>query len=85
MSRPAWVRDHIYVGGAWVEPSGALCEVANPASEQIIGSVRNGAASAAAASVLAAERASAAWASTTPSYRAGTLRALAAGCCRGAC
>ena len=77
MNRPGWVRDHIYVGGAWVEPSGALCEVENPASEQIIGSVLTGAASDAAAAVLAAQRASVAWASTTPSYRAGTLRALA--------
>lgn len=78
MSGPGLVRDRIYVGGRWVEPRGVLCEVENPASEQVIGSVRNGTASDAGAAVLAAQDASTAWASTTPSYRAGTLRALTA-------
>jgi len=77
MSQPGWVRHEIYVGGAWVEPNGTRHEVENPATEQIIGSVLTGTASDAATAVAAAQHASVAWGSTTPSYRAGLLRALA--------
>lgn len=76
MTRPEWVREHVYIGGSWVNPGGDLCEVENPATEEVMGSFRNATASDAARAVDAAKGAIPAWGSTTPSERAGVLRQL---------
>jgi len=78
MSRPEWVREHAYIGGSWVQPQGEICEVENPATEEVLGRVRSATAVDAAAAVDAAVGASAAWASTTPAHRTGALRDLSA-------
>ena len=76
MSRPEWFRDKIYVGGAWVTPRGETSEVENPATEQVIGTIRTATAEDAAEAVAAARRANEAWSMTTPAYRSGLLREL---------
>ncbi|MGZ4531914.1 MAG: aldehyde dehydrogenase family protein, partial [Mycobacteriaceae bacterium] len=78
MNRPEWVREHIYIGGSWVEPSGDVCEVEDPATEQVIGRIRSATAADAAKAVDAALTAGAVWGSTTPAYRSGALRDLSA-------
>ena len=78
MSRPEWVRERVYVGGSWVSPRGKICQVENPATEQITGTIRTATADDAADAIDAARRASAGWGSTTPQYRSGMLRDLSA-------
>jgi len=78
MSRPEWVRETVYIGGSWIAPRGEICEVENPATEQVTGTVRTATAADAASAIDAARRASAAWAATTPQYRSGVLRDLSA-------
>jgi len=78
MSRPEWVREHAYIGGSWVQPRGDICEVENPATEEVLGRVRNATAVDAASAVDAAVGARGAWASTTSAHRIGALRDLSA-------
>lgn len=77
MSRSEWTRDTIYVGGEWITPRGGLCDVENPATERVIGTIRTATAEDAADAVLAARRANEAWSHTTPAYRRGVLLDLA--------
>jgi len=78
MSRPEWVREHAYIGGSWVQPRGDICEVENPATEEVLGWVRCATAADAAEAVEAAAAARAGWGRTTPAYRIGVLRELSA-------
>ncbi|WP_248761124.1 aldehyde dehydrogenase family protein [Pseudarthrobacter sp. SSS035] len=76
MSRPEWIRDTIFVGGAWTAPRGEICRVENPATEQIIGTIRTATAEDAAEAVGAAKRAYGPWSCTTPQHRSVVLRDL---------
>lgn len=73
MIRPEWTRDTIYVGGEWIPPSGVLCDVENPATERVIGTIRTATAQDAADAVVAARGANVAWSQTTPAFRRGIL------------
>ncbi len=76
MSRAEWVREHVYIGGAWVTPRGNICEVEDPATEQEMGRVRSATTADASAAVEAAVAASPAWGATTAAYRISALREL---------
>ncbi|AXT84157.1 aldehyde dehydrogenase family protein [Aeromicrobium sp. A1-2] len=73
MTRAEWSRDTIYVGGEWITPGGLVCDVENPATEQVVGTIRTATAHDAANAVLAARLANQAWSQTTPAYRRGLL------------
>ncbi|MEC3979061.1 aldehyde dehydrogenase family protein [Amycolatopsis sp. H20-H5] len=76
MNRPQWTRERTYIGGAWVETRGDICEVEDPATEKVIGRVRQATQADATQAVDAARAAAPAWGSTTPAYRIAALRAL---------
>lgn len=76
MRRTEWTRHKIFVGGTWVTPSGETCKVENPATEQIIGTVRDASTADATDAVAAAVRANEGWSATTPQYRSALLRDL---------
>jgi acyl-CoA reductase-like NAD-dependent aldehyde dehydrogenase len=74
------VRDRIYIGGEWVEPSGSeRIEVVNPATEEVLGTIPACTPVDADRAVDAAREAFASWAETPREERAGYLTAIAAG------
>ncbi len=74
------VRDRIFIGGEWVQPSGGeTIEVVNPATEEAIGSVPACAPDDAEAAVAAAREAFDSWSRTPREERAGYVKAIAAG------
>ena len=74
------VRDRIFIGGEWVQPSGGeTIEVVNPATEEAIGSVPACAPADAEAAVAAAREAFDSWSRTPREERAGYVKAIAAG------
>jgi acyl-CoA reductase-like NAD-dependent aldehyde dehydrogenase len=74
------VRDRIYIGGEWVEPSGGEpIEVINSTTEEVMGTIPACSAEDADRAVAAARAAFPAWSSTSREERAGYLNAIAAG------
>jgi aldehyde dehydrogenase (NAD+) len=74
------VRDRIYIGGEWVEPSGsAPIEVINSTTEEVMGTIPACGAADADRAVAAARTAFPAWSATSREERAGYLNAIAAG------
>jgi len=73
-------KEKIFIGGEWVEPSGAdPIEVVNPASEEVLGTIPGCEAVDADRAVAAARDAFAAWAQTSREERARYIAAIAAG------
>jgi acyl-CoA reductase-like NAD-dependent aldehyde dehydrogenase len=75
------VRDKIFIGGEWVEPSGdsETLEVVNSSTEETMGRIPGCTAADADRAVLAACDAFESWSRTTREERAGYLTAIAAG------
>jgi acyl-CoA reductase-like NAD-dependent aldehyde dehydrogenase len=73
------VHDRFYIGGEWVSPAdpGAIIEVVNPATEQVIGHVPQGTADDAGRAVAAARAAFEPWSQTPVAERAAILEAIA--------
>ena len=70
-------REHLYIEGNWVEPTGeGSIEVVNPANEKIIGSVPIGSAADVEAAVGAAKAAFPGWSKTSVEERVGYLNML---------
>ena len=68
------VRDKLYIGGEWVEPSGdGTIEVVNPATEEVVGTVPRGEAADVDLAVATAKRAFADWSATDAEARAHVL------------
>src|SRR5438105_4294521 len=73
-------RDKLYIGGQWVDPSGAgTIEVTNPTTEETMGTIPEGTAADAERAVAAARQAFDGWSRTDPAERAAYLEAIAAG------
>ena len=73
-------RDKLYIGGEWVDPSGAgTIEVINPTTEEVIGSVPEGTVEDADRAVLAARAAFEGWSQTPVYERAALCEAIGAG------
>jgi acyl-CoA reductase-like NAD-dependent aldehyde dehydrogenase len=73
------VRDRLYIGGEWVEPSSdAKIEVINPTTEEVIGSVPEGTAADVDKAVAAARAAFETWSQTPLQVRADTCAAISA-------
>jgi acyl-CoA reductase-like NAD-dependent aldehyde dehydrogenase len=69
--RESIVRDGVYVGGAWIRPSGDdTIEVVNPASEQVIGRIPQGTPEDVNKAVIAADAARSDWAARPAMERA---------------
>jgi acyl-CoA reductase-like NAD-dependent aldehyde dehydrogenase len=76
----AQVRDRIFIGGEWVEPSGAEpIEVVNPTTEETIGTIPACSPEDADRAVAAAREAFESWSQTSREERAGYIVAIAAG------
>ena len=74
------VRDKIFIGGEWVEPSGAEpIEVVNATTEEVMGTIPGCSAVDVDRAVAAAREAFDGWAGTSREERAGYLAAIAAG------
>jgi aldehyde dehydrogenase (NAD+) len=74
------VKDRIFIGGEWVEPSGAdPIEVVNSTTEEVIGTVPGCTPVDADRAVAAAREAFESWSQTSREERAGYLGAIAAG------
>ncbi|HEX6667166.1 MAG TPA: aldehyde dehydrogenase family protein [Solirubrobacterales bacterium] len=74
------VRDKIFIGGEWVEPSGTEpIEVVNATTEEVMGTIPSCTAEDADRAVAAARGAFEAWSQTPRAERAGYLNAIAAG------
>ena len=74
------VKDRIYVGGEWVEPSGGeTLEVVNSTTEEVMGTIPACAPADADRAVAAARNAFESWSTTSREERAGYLSAIAAG------
>ena len=74
------VKDRIFIGGEWVEPSGAEpIEVVNPTTEEVIGTIPACSQEDAGRAVAAAREAFDSWSQTSREERAGYLAAIAAG------
>ncbi len=74
------VKDKVFIGGEWVEPSGGEpIEVVNATTEEVMGTVPACSAEDADRAVAAAREAFDAWAATPREERAGYLGAIAAG------
>jgi aldehyde dehydrogenase (NAD+) len=74
------VRDKLYIGGEWVDPTGAeTIEVVNPTTEQVIGTIPQGTQGDVDKAVAAAREAFETWGQTTPEERAGYLQAISEG------
>jgi acyl-CoA reductase-like NAD-dependent aldehyde dehydrogenase len=75
----ALVRDKLYIGGEWVEPVGdGSIEVVNPATEEVVGRIPEGAAEDADRAVRAARAAFDSWSQTSPEERARYCEAIGA-------
>jgi aldehyde dehydrogenase (NAD+) len=68
----------LYIDGQWIDDTGEVLEVENPATQEIIAEVPNGSVAEAESAVLAARRAfdDGPWGRTSPAERAETLRQL---------
>ena len=76
----AQVRDRIFIGGEWVEPSGAEpIEVVNPTTEETIGTIPACSPEDVDRAVAAAREAFESWSQTSREERAGYIAAIAAG------
>jgi acyl-CoA reductase-like NAD-dependent aldehyde dehydrogenase len=74
------VREKVFIGGEWVEPSGSEpIEVVNATTEEVMGTVPAGDAGDADRAVAAAREAFEGWSQTSREERAGYLTAIAAG------
>ncbi len=74
------VRDKIYIGGEWVEPSGGeRIEVVNATTEEVMGTIPACTAADADRAVAAARGAFDSWSRTSREERAGYIAAIAAG------
>jgi acyl-CoA reductase-like NAD-dependent aldehyde dehydrogenase len=74
------VKDKIFIGGEWVEPSGAEpIEVVNSTTEEVMGTIPGCSPKDADRAVAAAREAFDGWAGTSREERAGYLSAIAAG------
>jgi len=74
------VRDKLYVGGEWVDPSGPeTIDVINSATEEVMGRIPQGSAEDIEAAVSAARAAFDAWSRTSPAERADLLGRIADG------
>lgn len=74
------VRDKIFIGGEWVEPSGSEpIEVVNPASEEVIGTIPACSPEDADRAVAAAREAFTSWSQTSREERAGHINSIAEG------
>lgn len=74
------VKERIFIGGEWVEPSGAeTIEVVNPTSEDVMGSIPGCSPEDADRAVAAAREAFPAWAETPREERARCIAAIAEG------
>jgi acyl-CoA reductase-like NAD-dependent aldehyde dehydrogenase len=74
-----FTRDHLFIGGRWVEPEGGVAmPVINPATEEVIGSAPVASAKDAAGAVAAARQAfdEGPWGQTTPKQRGEYIRRL---------
>jgi Aldehyde dehydrogenase family len=74
-----FTRDHLFIGGRWVEPEGGVAmPVINPATEEVIGSAPVASAKDAAGAVAAARQAfdEGPWGRTTPKQRGEYIRRL---------
>ena len=70
-------REHLYIGGNWVEPTGeGTIEVINPTNEETIGSVPVGSAADVEAAVAAAKTTFPEWSKTSVEDRVGYLNML---------
>jgi aldehyde dehydrogenase (NAD+) len=75
----ALVRDRLFVGGEWVEPSGEdTIEVINPSTEEVAGRVPEGTPEDVDRAAAAARAAFESWSQTTPAERAGYLGSVGA-------
>ncbi len=73
-------REALFIGGEWVDPQGSeTIEVANPSSEEVIGSIPAGTAADVGRAVEAARGAFEGWAATGREERASYLAAISAG------
>jgi aldehyde dehydrogenase (NAD+) len=74
------VKDKVFIGGEWVEPSGAEpIEVVNPTTEQVMGRIPGCSPEDADRAVAAARAAFESWSQTSREERAGYLAAIAEG------
>jgi aldehyde dehydrogenase (NAD+) len=74
------VRDRIFIGGEWVEPSGAEpIEVVNPTTEEVIGAIPGCSPQDADRAVAAAREAFESWSQTSRETRAGFIAKIAEG------
>jgi acyl-CoA reductase-like NAD-dependent aldehyde dehydrogenase len=74
------VKDRIFIGGEWVEPSGGeTIEVVNPTTEEVIGTIPACSPEDADRAVAAAREAFASWSRTSREERAGHIEAIVAG------
>jgi aldehyde dehydrogenase (NAD+) len=74
------VKDRIFIGGEWVEPSGGeTIEVVNPTNEEAIGTIPACMPEDADSAVAAAREAFASWSQTSLEERAGYITAIAEG------
>jgi aldehyde dehydrogenase (NAD+) len=74
------VKDKVFIGGEWVEPSGAEpIEVVNPTTEDVIGTIPACSQEDADRAVAAAREAFETWSQTSHEERAGYIAAIAAG------
>jgi len=77
---PVIVRDQLYIGGRWVDPSGAdTIDVIGAASEEVIGRVPMGTPADVDRAVAAARTAFATWSEVPPHVRAEACAGIAAG------
>ena len=73
------VRDKLYIGGEWVEPSGqGTIDVINPTTEEVLGRIPEGDADDADRAVRAARAAFDSWSRRAPHERAGFAAAIGA-------
>ena len=71
------MRDHLFVGGGWVEPASAdVIELVNPATEEVMGHVPDGSGADVDRAVTAARSAFEGWAATPVAERAGLVEAM---------
>jgi aldehyde dehydrogenase (NAD+) len=78
VTAPVHVRDKLYIGGEWVDPSSAeTIEVVNPSTEEVIGSIPSGTAEDVDRAVAAARAAFGGWSQTPRDERAEFLSAIA--------
>ena len=74
------VKDKVFIGGDWVEPTGAEpIEVVNPTTEDVIGTIPACSSEDADRAVAAAREAFETWSQTSHQERAGYIAAIAAG------